>query len=358
MSTALAVQQPLVKASTQLSTFLGIEPSMMIETIKAQCFKGKRPDEVSDAQLASFISVCNGLALNPLIPGMVYAYPERNGGITPIIGPDGTMKKIDELISSGKLAGYTCKVYPEDVSVQPTHATAVIHRAGSEFPAEYTAYFKEWVVGQNPNWLARPRHMLWVRALKQCARQVIHGLPMDEDERRIAEMQNVTGSADEAAPAPVRPEPPKREKRGVAAVAENPKPEPKAVEAVVEVVTEKVEAKPEAKKETVKEDSPPAEKPAPKIEAGKEITIEGLTVVSFEVKELGPAAGPKTPNSIKAVVEGIGEVYHMGGNCDAWQTEQPVTLKILGKALKSGAVAAMVQSIEITPIAPADGEIE
>src|SRR6478736_2938617 len=108
-STALAVSQP-VKASDQLASFLGIEKGMMLETLKAQCFKGKRPDEVTDAQLAAFISTANVLQVNPLVPGMLYAYPERNGGITPILGPDGVFKKLDEFIASGKLRGYECDV--------------------------------------------------------------------------------------------------------------------------------------------------------------------------------------------------------------------------------------------------------
>ena len=81
-STAVAV---VPRASDQLAAFLGIEKGMMIETLKAQCFKGKRPDEVSDAQLAAFVSTANVLKVNPLVPGMLYAYPERNGGITPIL---------------------------------------------------------------------------------------------------------------------------------------------------------------------------------------------------------------------------------------------------------------------------------
>ncbi len=189
MSEQLAIAGP--KASDQLATFLGIEKGMMLETLKVQCFKGKTPDQVSDAQLAAFVSTANVLQVNPLIPGMLYAYPERNGGITPILGPDGVFKKLDEFIASGKLMGFECEVHM-GADGKPERAEAVIYRVGDQKPARYTAWFSEWVVSSNVSWTSRPRHMLWVRAIKQAARQVIHGLPMDADEYEIAQMANVT----------------------------------------------------------------------------------------------------------------------------------------------------------------------
>lgn len=123
-STQLTVQ-PKERASNQLAAFLGMDQGMMLDTLKAQCFKGKHPDEISDTQLAAFVSVANIVKLNPLLPGMLYAYPEKNGGITPIVGPDGTMKKLQELIDAGTLLGYECTVFPDDPALPPTHATCV-----------------------------------------------------------------------------------------------------------------------------------------------------------------------------------------------------------------------------------------
>ncbi len=398
MSDQLAVQTPapFVKASTQLSSFLGIEPSMMIETIKAQCFKGKRPDEVSDAQLASFVSVCNGLQLNPLLPGMVYAYPERNGGITPIVGPDGTMKKIDEMISSGKLDGYTCDVYPEDPSLKATHATAIIYRKNSEHPAKYTAYFAEWNVGSNPNWQSRPRHMLWIRALKQAARQVIHGLPMDDDEYKIAQMTNVTESAPGEAAAPVAPDRPKieRAKKGAAkaletaaeaptqniatttTVAEAPKPETTTVSEMPTQTARQADiakASASAVDAEVTHQSPAgagaafeaAKVPAAPLTALKdkqEVTVV-CEVVEFIAKDYGNGSRPNP--AVRAVLKGEyngpafdtvtarlenGKVVHSA----AWGIEGKRRFVLFGKARADAAgkpdptnVAVMVKSIEV-----------
>lgn len=321
------------KASDQLASFLGIEKSMMLETLKVQCFKGKRPDEVSDAQLAAFVSTANVLQVNPLVPGMLFAFSERNGGITPILGPDGVFKKLDEFIASGKLSGFECEV-TMGADGKPDHATATIHRKEGQVPAKYTAYYSEWAVTSNPNWQSRPRHMLWVRAIKQAARQVIHGLPMDSDEYEISQMQNVTP---EAAPTPERPAPPKRAARGAAAVKENARAT--APEVVVEREPE-APAQPEPAPEPAKavevapdpKPAPAAPEPAkiPDKPALKGTLAEGeIYDAVCKVKEIAGfvavVAGVRQ-GSVRATVQGefFGTVFHIGAG------------KIVSEARKDG----------------------
>lgn len=364
MSTELAVksEQPFVNAQTLLSTHLGIEPKVMIDTIKAQCFKGKRPDEVTDAQLAAFISVCNTMDLNPLVQGMVYAYPERNGGICAILGPDGTMKKIDEFISAGKLDGYECEVYPEDMSKPPTHATATIWRKGSDKPAKYTASFKEWNVSSNPNWNSRPRHMLWIRALKQAARQVIHGLPFDDDEYKIAQMQNVTpeGAEGETTPVPERPKV-ERAKRGAAKAMENADKGATGGEpatGTTERAKDLANAKANAVEGEVVHEKPKAPEPQAVVTklADKEVrTFENCSVEEFTAKNFGTTERPKP--AVKGILKGSfeGTVYDMNATLlgeavsytDAWQLEKPVRITLKGAARTDGSVGILVESIEI-----------
>jgi hypothetical protein len=334
------------KASDQLASFLGIDKGMMLNTLKAQCFKGKRPDEVSDEQLAAFVSTANVLQVNPLVPGMLYAYPERSGGITPILGPDGVFKKLDEMIGSGKLAGFECQVFPEDVTQKPTHAIATIFRAGDAKPATYTALFSEWAVTSNPNWASRPRHMIWTRAIKQAARQVIHGLPMDADEYEIQRMTNVTGTAEEAAPetTPVRPPPPPRKKKGANAVEAEVVTEPaaKPIEPVPEkpaVVEQPAAPAPAAqtmaeaakatheKAQALKEDEPPVQPPAPPAQKKEpraflnaNETFDGeIEIVSVEpmVANLRPKPEDELQprGTAKAQVKGdyVGTIYDFAG---------------------------------------------
>lgn len=374
--TALAISQP-VKASDQLATFLGIEKGMMLETLKAQCFPGKRPDEVTDTQLAAFVSTANVLQVNPLIPGMLYAYPSKNGGVVPILGPDGTFKKLDEHIAAGKLEGFECVVFPEDVTQKPTHATATIYRKGAK-AATYTALYSEWVVSGSPVWGSKPRHMLWTRAIKQAARQVIHGLPMDAEEYHMSEMANVTPEAEQ--PAAVRPPPKPRAAKGAAAVAETPKPV-QTVEAEIVPEPPKAEpvanlakpAAPEPKVETFAQAAeasapepvatPPAEAPAPRAFLNDGETIS----VIVRVTELKAGAfvveGVSTPG-VKAKVSGgfVGEVRHIGGAkavpigaattyeaLPPWAVKAEINVVLVGKKNSKGTVEAYVQTAEAVP---------
>lgn len=193
-NTQLAVSRPpLVKASTELSTFLGMEVSTMIETIKAQCFKGKRPDEVTDAQLATYVSVANALKLNPLLPGQMYPYPERNGGVTVMIGPDGVFTLLSnhpDVVAQKDGGPAFWTDHGVDATGAETCTGYINHRTKGLL--KKTIWVNEWIVGSNPNWQSRRHHMSEIRALKQTARMVIHGLPMDSDEHKLGEILNVT----------------------------------------------------------------------------------------------------------------------------------------------------------------------
>lgn len=205
------MSQEIVLASNALAARIGVEKGHMLDTIKAQCFK-TNAGNVSDTQLAAFVSIANEMGVNPLLPGMLYAYPDGRGGIVPMMGPDGVFKKLAE---HPDVDSWEVEVFPADVSVPPTHAVARIWRKGRDKALTFTALLSEWQVAANPNWKTRPRHMLHIRALKQCARQVIHGIPFDEDERQIAEI-NVTPGAEQTQTAPERP---KVSRRGGAAAA-------------------------------------------------------------------------------------------------------------------------------------------
>lgn len=369
------------RATSALSEVLGVDPRMMVDTIKKQCFPGMHADQISDAQLAAFISVANTLKLNPLIPGMLYAYPGKNGGIVPVTGPDGVLMKLDENISDGKLDGYECEVFPADVTQKPTHAVAKIYRKGSDKPATFTAIFVEWVVGSNPNWSSRPRHMIWLRAIKQCARQVIHGVPFDEDDVKIGDMVNVTPEA----PPVERPAPPKREKKGAAAVAENPTPasapvevvatevksetktttiaEQRAIDAGVKIAepakTVAAEIKAEKAEEKAAATTPaPEAKQEPKARAFLKDTEEiaaNCTVVDVQTL-VANVKGTPTP-TVQATVRGDfnGMIYDFGGATQegdalvakpAWKAGNALTLTLLGKLnQKSGKVLVSVTAV-------------
>ena len=362
--TSLAVQtRPL--ATDQLAAFIGMEKLFMLDTIRAQCFrtvdKNGQPIEVSDEQVAAFVSIAVEMKVNPLLPGMLYAYPKRGGGVTPIMGPDGVFKKLSE---HPAVDGWNVKVFPEDVTLKPTHAVATIYRKGSTHPIEYTALLSEWAVSDNPNWAGKPRHMLGLRALKHAARQVIHGLPYDEDDRRFMEETelNVTPGA-----APITPETradpaalrrgPGRPKKGANA---EPPAEP-AAQAAIDIEAKAAETTPaaevEKKAEPIKADPsgatgtivPLADKAPNVIKSAK---IVKAAYEAFNGKH-GATAQIESP-------EFTGTVYDLSGGRDTkgangvtldvlpvWLSPGPVRIELHGSfSKKRGYCLAIVDKVE------------
>lgn len=179
----------------------------MINTIKSQCFRGTNPEKITNEQLAAFCNVATALEINPLLPGMLYAYPSKDGaGIQPMIGPDGVYQILSR---RPDVEGWDTTI-ETDQQGGLVAATANIYVKGKR-PFTKRVFLHEWKMQSNPNWNSRPAHMLELRALKQCARQVIFGLPMDEDERKIIEVEaTVTPARVIDGPVPTAPAPQSR----------------------------------------------------------------------------------------------------------------------------------------------------
>lgn len=364
-SNALAVPEK-VRASSQLAVLLGMEVSSMLDTIKAQCFKCPA-NQVTDAQLAAFVSIANEMAVNPLLPGMLYAYPVQGGGIVPIMGPDGVFKKLAE---RPDVDSWEATIHPEDAAQLPTHAVARIFRKGVEKPLKYTAYLSEWKINSNPNWNTRPRHMLTIRAIKQCARQIIHGIPFDEDERHIMGEINVTHSAEQTAgdpPAtdtPKRPGRPAKSTKGAAAAMET---QDKAAQPPIDVATTttppaepKKPAAP-AEKPTEQAKTPPT--PVTALAAGDRQTFAPCEVLELTGKQLSSPQGPKLTVIIALRGAFEGTVYDTRPGSAAWiddkdpskgmkvmppwQLEKPMRITLVGKLRRDETVACIVESAEV-----------
>ncbi|HUE15399.1 MAG TPA: recombinase RecT [Planctomycetaceae bacterium] len=353
----LTVAKPM--ASAALAAFIGMDDSMMIDTIRAQCFAKTKKNaqgvyeqvEVTDFQVAAFISIAVEMKVNPLLPGMLYAYPVKGGGIVPIVGPDGVFKKLAE---HPDVASWEVEVLPEDVKLPPTHAVAKIFRKGVERPVIYTALLSEWRIAENPNWVTRPRHMLQLRALKHAARQVIHGLPYDEDDRHIMEEVRVSPGEPGQEAAPERPDPAKL-KRGKSGTSASTKEQP-PIEA--EIVPPK---KPGDMTQTIDE----ARAPAP-LELEKDVAgiLTGATIISAKYENFGTPEKPK--HGCKAEIEHPafkGTAYDLNGGrlvataegsgpdiLSLWQTKAPVDIAFTGKFSKvQKAVIMLVDNVQMTP---------
>lgn len=185
MNTAMTTQ-----LTGRLAERLGMEGGEeLVNVLKATAFKG----QVSDAQMTALLIVANQYGLNPWTKE-IYAFPDKNNGIVPVVGVDGWSRIINEHPQFDGIEftlddeSCTCIIYRKD----RTHATSV------------TEYMSECKRGAGP-WLSHPKRMLRHKAMIQCARLAFGFVGIfDRDEaERIAEID--MGSIDRSTGEVVKP---------------------------------------------------------------------------------------------------------------------------------------------------------
>lgn len=189
MTTALATLTNKLASRLDMGDGTGL-----IETLKATAFKG----QVSDAQMTALMVVANQYGLNPWTKE-IYAFPDKNNGIVPVVGVDGWSRIINE--------------HPQFDGIEfeqdDQSCTCIIYRKDRSRPIKVTEYMAEC---KRPNvgpWASHPRRMLRHKAMIQCARLAFgYGGIYDSDEaERIVEATTVDASTGEIrqAAVPARP---------------------------------------------------------------------------------------------------------------------------------------------------------
>lgn len=182
MSTAL------VSLTTQLAKRLDITASgdELVAVLKATAFKGP----ATDAQMTALMVVANQYGLNPWTKE-IYAFPDKNNGIVPVVGVDGwsriinTHEQFDGMEFEQDADSCTCKMYRKDRG----HHIAI------------TEYMSECKRDVGP-WKSHPKRMLRHKAMIQCARLAFGYVGIydqDEAERIIIE-KDITAEGQTLAP--------------------------------------------------------------------------------------------------------------------------------------------------------------
>lgn len=146
----------------------------LYQVLKATAFRG----EVTDAQLSALLIVAKQYGLNPWLK-QIYAFPDKNNGIVPVVGVDGwthiinTHPQYDGVEFEQDGDSCTCVIYRKDRS----HATRV------------TEYMVECKRDNAPPWKSHPYRMLRHKALIQCSRLAFgfSGIYDQDEAERIAE---------------------------------------------------------------------------------------------------------------------------------------------------------------------------
>jgi phage recombination protein Bet len=150
MSNALAVMTS--KLAQRLD--MGVDGSDLIDTLKGTAFKG----QVTDAQMVALLVVANQYGLNPWTKE-IYAFPDKNNGIIPVVGVDGWSRIIN---SNDQFDGM-------DFEQDDQSCTCIIYRKDRSHPIKITEYMAECRRDVQP-WKSHPKRMLRHKAMIQCAR--------------------------------------------------------------------------------------------------------------------------------------------------------------------------------------------
>lgn len=190
---------------------MGDDGSDLIETLKATAFKG----EVTNAQMTALMVVANQYGLNPWTKE-IYAFPDKNNGIVPVVGVDGWARIIndnpqfdgmefaqpDEMVrmpgaNSDAPAWIECAMYRKD-RTRPVIIREYLDEAYREpFKGKFGP-----VIGP---WQTHPKRFLRHKAMIQCARMAFgYGGIYDQDEaERITERD--MGAAEVVSSRPAQP---------------------------------------------------------------------------------------------------------------------------------------------------------
>lgn len=166
----------LVSLTQKLASTLNMgDGAGLIETLKATAFKG----QVSDAQMTALMVVANQYALNPWTKE-IYAFPDKNKGIVPVVGVDGWCRIIN---SHPQFDGI-------EFEQNDQSCTCIIYRKDRNRPIKVTEWMAECRCATAP-WQSHPKRMLRHKAMIQCARLAFgYGGIYDQDEaERITEAQ-------------------------------------------------------------------------------------------------------------------------------------------------------------------------
>jgi phage recombination protein Bet len=161
----------------------GVDADKMMHTLKATAFRV----DASTEQLMALCIVANAYNLNPWTKE-IYAFPDRNNGIVPVVGVDGWSRIINEHPQ--------CDGIQFNEAEDGTWIECTIHRKDRKFPTTVREHLSEVRRDTGP-WKSHPRRMLRHKALIQCAR-IVFGFAgiydPDEADRIIESVPAITAN--------------------------------------------------------------------------------------------------------------------------------------------------------------------
>jgi len=155
----------------------------VVAILKSTAFKGP----ATDSQLTALLIVAQQYGLNPFTKE-IYAFPDKNNGIVPVVGVDGWSRIIN---THDQFDGM-------DFETNDEGCTCTIYRKDRAHPIRITEYMSECKREVGP-WKSHPRRMIRHKAMIQCARLAFGYVGIyDQDEaERIVIEKDITAESQE-----------------------------------------------------------------------------------------------------------------------------------------------------------------
>ena len=276
MSNAVAVRNDnSSKAlSTRFGEKFGVEPSKLMQTLKATAFKQRDGSQISNEQLCALMIVADKYDLNPFVKE-IYAYPDKNGGIVPVVGVDGwnhMMNANPNFDGIEFLYSENIIQIDEDAKPCPEWVEARIYLKNRSKPVVVREYldecYKPAFAKKGTNfkvkgpWQTHPKRFMRHKASSQCARVGLGFCGVYDEDEGKAIINNEPTAAPEMVEAEFVPEPeqkpvqekPVQEKPKTTRTRkpkQEPKPEPEVEAEYTEVTDSEPEPETEAPPEMV-----------------------------------------------------------------------------------------------------------
>jgi phage recombination protein Bet len=166
---------------------VGVDPDKLLVTLKATAFRTGSDKSVSNEQMLALLAVAERHRLDPFTKE-IYAYPDKGGGIVPVVGIDGWIRIANE---HPEFDGWEFAYDPKEQA-----ATCVIYRKDRSHPTTVTEYVAECRRETDP-WKKSPRRMIRNRALAQCVRLAFGfaGIHDDDEAQVIADGERPQSAA-------------------------------------------------------------------------------------------------------------------------------------------------------------------
>lgn len=176
----------IVSTATRLAENFGLTAAgdELIAVLKATAFKG----QATDAQMTALLIVASQYKLNPFTKEL-YAFPDRQNGIVPVVGVDGWSRIIN---SDPNFDGM-------DFAQDDESCTCTIYRKDRSHPIRVTEWMSECKRANVGPWQSHPKRMLRHKAMIQCARLAFGFVGIydqDEAERIVNAEYTVIPEAD------------------------------------------------------------------------------------------------------------------------------------------------------------------